>query len=66
LKTGGTLILGTPFKQSIHLAPYDYWRFTKYGLSYLLNHKYKIVNIKELDSINNEFPSAYIVEAIKK
>lgn len=32
LKDNGTLVGSTPFIIGIHDAPYDYWRFTKYGL----------------------------------
>ena len=32
LKPGGILLLSTPFTFGIHDAPYDFWRFTKYGL----------------------------------
>ena len=33
LKVRGVLLLSTPFVFGIHDAPYDYWRFTKYGLA---------------------------------
>jgi SAM-dependent methyltransferase len=36
LKPGGTLLLSTRFLFPIHDAPDDYFRFTKYGLRYLL------------------------------
>lgn len=36
LKTGGQLVLTTPFLFPIHDRPHDYYRFTKYGLSWLL------------------------------
>ena len=32
LKPKGILLLSTPFTFGIHDAPYDFWRFTKYGL----------------------------------
>ena len=32
LKPNGHLIVSTPFTFGIHEAPFDYWRFTKYGL----------------------------------
>lgn len=35
LKNGGILILTTRFVYPIHDSPYDYWRFTKYGLQEL-------------------------------
>ena len=46
LKPGGTLLLSTPFIFGIHDAPYDYWRFTKYGLKNLF-YKFKDIEIKE-------------------
>ena len=36
LRKGGILILTTPFLFEIHDRPYDYYRFTKYGLELLL------------------------------
>ena len=42
LKPGGVLLLGVPFKQAIHMAPTDYWRFTKFALEKIkiyVNHK---------------------------
>lgn len=35
LKPGGRLIASTPFLFPIHDRPHDYFRYTKYGLSYL-------------------------------
>lgn len=37
LKPGGRLILTTPFIFPIHDEPYDYYRYTKYGLKHLLS-----------------------------
>ncbi len=36
LQKGGKLILTTPFIFPLHDRPYDYYRFTKYGLQHLL------------------------------
>ncbi len=36
LKPGGNIIITTPFMWWIHEPPYDYFRYTKYGLEYLL------------------------------
>jgi len=36
LKNGGKLIITTPFILPIHDSPYDYYRYTRYGLEYLL------------------------------
>lgn len=35
LKPGGTILLTTRFVFPIHDAPHDYFRYTKYGLTYL-------------------------------
>ena len=49
LKSGGKLILSTPFILPIHDRPHDYYRFTKFGLQYLLRN-FKQVEIKERNS----------------
>lgn len=49
LKPGGLLILTTPFIFPIHDRPYDYFRFTKYGLKHLLS-KFEDVKIGERNS----------------
>lgn len=36
LKAGGLLFITVPFQWHIHEAPHDYYRYTKYGLKYLL------------------------------
>ena len=36
LKPGGRLLLVTPFEWEEHQQPHDYFRYTQYGLSYLL------------------------------
>lgn len=35
LKDGGTIILQVPFMWQVHEAPYDYLRYTRYGLQYM-------------------------------
>lgn len=37
LREGGTLMLSIPFQWWVHEAPWDYQRFTRYGLDYQLN-----------------------------
>lgn len=49
LKPGGKLVLTTPFVLPLHDRPYDYFRFTKYGLMHLLE-KFSDVNVKERNS----------------
>jgi hypothetical protein len=66
LLPGGTLLLGVPFRQAIHDAPIDFWRFTKYAIEYLLKGHYKVLEIKEIDITENNFPVAYWVKAEKK
>ena len=46
LRPGGTLLLTTRFLFPIHDAPHDYFRFTKYGLRYLLR-RFTIVELQE-------------------
>jgi SAM-dependent methyltransferase len=46
LKPGGTLLLTTRFLFPIHDAPHDYFRFTKYGLQYLLR-RFEILELNE-------------------
>lgn len=36
LASGGTYLVGVPFRYGIHRAPNDYWRFTEYGVRYML------------------------------
>jgi SAM-dependent methyltransferase len=35
LKPGGAMILQVPFMWSLHEAPYDYYRYTRFGLKYM-------------------------------
>lgn len=66
LSEKGVLILGMPFRQAIHSAPEDYWRFTKYGTQELLKARFRIDESIELDKeIGSDFPAAYIVKATK-
>jgi SAM-dependent methyltransferase len=36
LAPGGTLLVAAPHEWEVHQAPHDYFRFTRYGLAYLL------------------------------
>jgi len=36
LKRGGNVFITIPFQWWVHEAPYDYFRFTRYGLEYML------------------------------
>ncbi len=47
LKKGGQIILTVPFQWHIHEAPYDYFRYTPFGLKYLLAKSgFHKINIK--------------------
>jgi 2-polyprenyl-3-methyl-5-hydroxy-6-metoxy-1,4-benzoquinol methylase len=55
LKPGGKLILTSPFLYPIHDRPNDYFRFTKYGLAYLLRNFSQLKIIERtawMESIN--------------
>ena len=43
LRPGGRLILSTPFALPIHEAPHDYYRYTRYGLAFLLREFSEVV-----------------------
>lgn len=49
LTTGGRLILTVPFIFPIHDRPYDYYRYTRYGLEFLLKN-FREVQICERNS----------------
>ena len=46
LKPGGRLILSVPFIFPLHEEPHDYYRYTKYGLAYMLR-AFADVSIRE-------------------
>jgi SAM-dependent methyltransferase len=67
LKPGGVLLLGLPFRQAIHLAPHDYWRFTEYGIKYLLADTYELLELAAIDAAREPgFAAAYWVKARKR
>jgi SAM-dependent methyltransferase len=49
LKPGGKLIITVPFIFPIHEKPYDYFRYTRYGLEFLLR-EFEAVTVRERDS----------------
>lgn len=49
LRPGGRLILTVPFLFPIHEAPYDYYRYTRHGLEFLLK-AFRDVTIEERNS----------------
>lgn len=47
LKKGGTFALTVPFMNRLHMAPYDYFRFTEFGLRHILKKAgFKIIKIE--------------------
>jgi SAM-dependent methyltransferase len=62
LRAGGVFLVGVPFYQPVHRAPEDFWRFTEYGVRYLLS----AFIIRDLRTIGDQkMPSAYWVQAVK-
>jgi SAM-dependent methyltransferase len=49
LKPGGKLVITVPFIFPIHERPVDYYRYTRYGLEYLLR-QFRDVSIRERNS----------------
>lgn len=43
LKPGGTLLLTVPFLARMHEEPYDYYRYTRYGLEFLMREAELVV-----------------------
>lgn len=66
---GGTLILTAPQMCRIHGEPHDYYRFTKFGLEYLITSSgFEIVSIESMGGFWRAFGSHlnfYIMENIK-
>lgn len=49
LKNGGRLYISVPQSWYLHYEPQDYWRFTRYGLEYLLKEEgFKVFDIKRV------------------
>ncbi len=65
LKPGGILLLGLPFRQSLHMAPYDFWRFTEYGIRKMLARDFEIIEVSPIDASVRDFPAAYRTRARK-
>ena len=63
LTTGGVLFVGVPFVQPVHRAPLDFWRFTEYGLRWLL----RAFQIDDVRAVGNDQkrPDAYWARARK-
>ncbi len=62
LKAGGAFLLGLPCQQPIHRAPQDFWRFTEYGIRWML----RAFTIRDLVAIGDPaYPTAYWTRAVK-
>jgi SAM-dependent methyltransferase len=47
LRTGATLLVAAPHEWEVHQAPHDYFRYTRYGLAYLLEKSgYEVVEMR--------------------
>jgi len=54
LKPGGILIITLPLAWEEHEIPYDFFRFTSYGIKNILNeNNFKVITIKKLNSYKN-------------
>ena len=57
-------LLGLPFRQKIHRAPQDFWRFTDQGVRTLLESaKFEIEEIVAIDPVPPVSPKAYWARA---
>lgn len=63
LRPGGVFLVGVPFAQRIHCAPGDFWRFTVYGLRYLL--RAFVLEAVEAIGEDPKFPWTYWARARK-
>lgn len=63
LTPGGVLLVGVPFNQPIHRAPLDFWRFTEYGLRWLLR-AFQVEDVRAIGP-DPKSPSAYWARARK-
>jgi SAM-dependent methyltransferase len=47
LRRGATLLIAAPHEWEVHQAPHDYFRYTRYGLAYLLEKSgYEVVEMQ--------------------
>jgi 2-polyprenyl-3-methyl-5-hydroxy-6-metoxy-1,4-benzoquinol methylase len=52
LRPGGKFILSVPYLGRLHEEPFDYFRYTKYGLQFLLeNHGFRVLEIVATGSL---------------
>lgn len=51
-KTGGLLYLTAPMSWGLHYEPYDYFRYTKYGLASMLERGgYRVVETRQIGGV---------------
>ena len=65
LKNGGKLIITVPFIFPIHDKPYDYFRFTRYGLELLLE-KFNSIMITEKNNWGEAITVLFVRHVIEK
>jgi SAM-dependent methyltransferase len=63
LKPGGVFLVGVPFQQRIHRAPQDFWRFTEFGVRWLLR-EFTVEAVEALGQ-DPKFPWTYWARARK-
>jgi SAM-dependent methyltransferase len=63
LRPGGLFLVGVPFAQRLHCMPRDFWRFTEYGVRYLL----RAFAVEAIEAIGDDpkFPWTYWIRARK-
>lgn len=67
LRHGGLLYITAPQSWNIHYAPNDYFRFTKYGLKYLLEKQgFELLTIEKIGGMGSLISSAVIVFLAEK
>jgi SAM-dependent methyltransferase len=65
-RPGGSLLLGLPFRQGLHLKPTDYWRFTEFGIRVLLERNgFQVDELTPIDTSVPDFPASYWSKATR-
>ena len=60
LKPGGTLVLSTVFTHPVHDAPFDFYRYTRFGLAHLLTqNSFELVEVNWEGSIAETSVTAF-------
>ncbi|MGD9637485.1 MAG: class I SAM-dependent methyltransferase [Alphaproteobacteria bacterium] len=60
LKPKGVLIISAPFLYHEHGTPYDFWRFTKFGLEKLIKERGKIISVREFGRIGSTLSTLFL------